>query len=217
MLRSKPFSDGSIIISDPAQSLAVRALKVSSGDIVIDLFAAPGGKTASLAGLVGSDGYVIAVDLSLKRIKLLKSNIDRWCLKNVFPVCGDALKFASGRNFKYILADAPCSGTGTIRRNADLRWNLQETEIKRQAKRQARLIEAAANMLQSGGRLVYSTCSLEPEENIRVVENFLKQNKAYRLIELHEFDKFIGMGGTLEVIPHRHFSDGAFVALIEKS
>ncbi|MCP4582744.1 MAG: hypothetical protein GY839_14130 [candidate division Zixibacteria bacterium] len=216
LLRSKPFESGTIIIGDPAQGLAAKALDVSLGDIVIDLFAAPGGKTASLSGRVGTDGYIIAADNSLKRLKLLKSNIKRWRLDNVFPVCCDTFKFASRRNFKYILADVPCSGTGTIRRNPDLRWNLQEADITRQAKRQARLIKTAVGMLKPGGKLVYSTCSLEPEENNQVVEDFLKQNKGYRLLDLSEHEKFVSQSGFLELIGHRHLSDGAFVALIER-
>jgi len=216
LLKSKIFNDGAIIISDAAQSLAPKVLGVPAGETVLDLFAAPGGKTAALAARIGADGRIIASDFSIDRLKTLKSNLNRCRLKNVLLFCGDALKFASRENFRYILADVPCSGTGTIRRNPDLRWKLTIDDIGRQASKQAKLLRAAADLLKPGGRIVYSTCSLEPEENSQIIESFLKQNRAFRLIDVDEFDEFKIQAGMYEVSPLKHQMDGAFIAVMEK-
>jgi len=216
LLKSKLFGDGAIIISDPAQSLAPKALRVPDGETVLDLFAAPGGKTAALAAKVGADGQVIAADYSMDRLKVLKGNINRWRLRNVLLFCGDALKFASRENFRYILADVPCSGTGTIRRNPDLRWKLTADDIGRQVSKQIRLLRAAAGLLKSSGRIVYSTCSLESEENGQIIDRFLKQNRHFRLIEVDEFSEFKIQAGMYEVSPLKYHADGAFIAVMEK-
>jgi 16S rRNA (cytosine967-C5)-methyltransferase len=216
LLKSRLFDDGAIIISDPAQSLAPRALHIPTGETVLDLFAAPGGKTAALAAMVGAEGQVIAIDFSIDRLKTLKSNLNRWRLKNVLLFGGDALKFASRQNFRYILADVPCSGTGTIRRNPDLRWKLTVDDIGRQAAKQIKLLKAAADLLKPGGRIVYSTCSLEAEENGQIIESFLKQNGDFRLIDVDEFNEFKTRSGMYEVSPLKYQTDGAFVAVMER-
>ena len=216
LLKSKLFHEGAVIVGDPAQSIAVAAMAAPEGEAVLDLFAAPGGKTASLAGMVGGKGQVYAVDISLKRLRILKQNINRWRLNNVFIFCSDILKFASGRKFKYILADVPCSGTGTIRRNADLRWNLKEQDIYRHSEKQLLFIKEAASMLKPGGKLVYSTCSMEPEENGYIIDTFLKQNDGYGLQSLDGFGDFKTPGGMYEAMPFQYQTDGAFVAVIEK-
>jgi len=159
---------------------------------------------------------VYAVDISLKRLRILKQNINRWRLNNVFIFCSDILKFASGRKFKYILADVPCGGTGTIRRNPDLRWNLKERDIYRHSEKQLLFIKEAASMLKPGGKLVYSTCSMEPEENGYIIDTFLKQNDGYGLQSLDGFRDFKTPGGMYEAMPFQYQTDGAFVAVIEK-
>jgi len=216
LVHSELLQKGMIIIGDPAQSLAVRLLAPSSGETVLDLFAAPGGKSAALAMAVGKNGTVLASELNYERLKLMRSNLNRWRINNVFIFNCDILQFASNRKFKYILADVPCSGTGTLRRNPDLRWNLPPDDIIRQAQRQNRLIKIAAGMLEPKGRLVYSTCSLEPEENIAVIEGFLKQNSDYRLIQVDGYEMFADKFGLYEVLPLKHKSDGAFAAVIER-
>jgi len=216
LLKSELFNNGAIIIGDPAQSLAARALHVPPGETALDLFAAPGGKTAALSAMVGVAGRVIAGDFSVDRLNVMKNNINRWQLGNVFLFGNDALKFASRESFKYILADVPCSGTGTIRRNPDLRWKLTAEDIGLQASKQIKLLTAAVDILKPGGRIVYSTCSLEPEENSRIIDRFLKQNRYFRLIDVDEFDEFKIQSGMYEVSPLKHHADGAFIAVMEK-
>jgi len=214
--RSKLFQKGAVIVGDPAQGIAAAAMAVPEGEQVLDLFAAPGGKTAALAGMAGDKGCVYAADISVKRLKILKQNVSRWNLSNVFIFCSDILKFASGRKFKYILADVPCSGTGTIRRNPDLRWNLKEQDIYNHSEEQLLLIREAAGMLKPGGKLVYSTCSLEPEENGYIIDTFLKQNDGYSLQSFNGYNDFKSLAGMYEVMPFQYQTDGSFVAVIEK-
>ncbi len=216
LLRSEIFLNGNIVIGDPAQRLAPALLAVPTGETVLDIFSSPGGKTAALANAVGRRGSVIATDISLERLRVLICNIKRWHLDNIYVFCSDGLRFASGKKFKYILADVPCSGTGVLRRNPDLRWNLKKEDIKRLADTQKRLIRAVADKLERKGRLVYSTCSFEPEENREVVIDFLKQNKNFCLGDFKGYDEFRTEKGIYETVPHRHSCDGVFVAVIEK-
>lgn len=216
LLKSDIFKNGYIIIGDPAQGLPAKALGANQGDIILDLFAAPGGKSAALAGIVGREGLVIACDSSIQRLRLMKKNVSRWKLENVILIQTDTLKFASRRNLRYILADVPCSGTGSMRRNPDLRWRLKAEDIKRQAKRQLMLLEAASYLLEPGGRLVYSTCSIEPEENEQIVGEFLKQNVDYGLKNVDLLKNLEIMPGMYGVMPHKHKADGSFVAVIER-
>lgn len=217
LIRSKIFLNGETIIGDPAQGLAPAMLAVPYGETVLDIFSAPGGKTAALAGMVGREGCVIAADISLKRLKILKGNIKRWHIDNIYAFCSDGLKFASKRKFRYILADVPCSGTGVLRRNPDLRWNLKKEDIRRLADIQKRLIKVVADKLEQKGKLVYSTCSFEPEENREVVTEFLKQNKNFCLADSEGFEEFRTEKGIYETVPHRHLCDGAFIAIIERA
>jgi 16S rRNA (cytosine967-C5)-methyltransferase len=216
LLRSEAFINGEIVIGDPAQSLASKAVPVEIGSDVLDLFAAPGGKAVSMASRVGDRGCIYASDISLNRLKKLKANLEKWQTNNVFIFCGDALKFASSRKFKYILADMPCSGTGTIRRHPELRWNLKETDIARQATRQRQLLEQATNLLEPGGTLVYSTCSLEPEENSEIMNQFLKQHSNFNICDVDKFADFRTDQGFYEVWPTDHDTDGSFVAVLRK-
>ena len=216
LIKSEIFRDGRIIIGDPAQGLAVRALEVKSGETVLDLFAAPGGKSAALAGRLGNDGLVIAVENNAGRLSLMKGNLRRWNVRNVMLVRADALKFATGRKLRAILADVPCSGTGTLRRNPDLRWRLKPDDIGRHAGHQKKLIREAAGLLEQGGRLVYSTCSIEPEENELVVREFLKHNHEYRLKDVNGLEKFKVESGMYRIMPDAFKTDGAFAAVIEK-
>ena len=216
LINSQIFKSGRIIISDAAQGLSPKALNPEPGTTTLDLFAAPGSKTAALSGMIGAGGMVIASDNNIKRIKLMRSNIRRWQTGNVFLISSSALQFASRRNFRYILADVPCSGTGTMRRNPDLRWKLKPDEIRHQASKQSYFIQAAASMLKTGGRLVYSTCSIEPEENGQIVKKFLKHNPGFRLKAVDDLKRFEEQSGIYSAMPHIHHSDGAFVAVIER-
>jgi 16S rRNA (cytosine967-C5)-methyltransferase len=216
LIKSKAFADGKVVIADPAQSLAVEALELRPGAEVWDMFASPGGKTVKLAGIVGEKGMVFASDKYPDRMELLRQNVARCRLTNIILFRADILTFTPRRKFKYILADVPCSCTGTMRRNPDLRWRIQEKDIAQLAANQFRLLTAASAFLADKGRLVYSTCSIEPEENHELIERFLASNKKFRLIELNKSKQFVDKQGMITTRPSKDKIDGIFVAAIEK-
>jgi 16S rRNA (cytosine967-C5)-methyltransferase len=141
---------------------------------VLDACAAPGGKTTLMADLVAKcGGRVVAAEASQRRLGTLARVVARWGATNVDIVRADAGRpgFAAGR-FDHVLVDAPCSGLGTLARHPDLRWRAREADLPRHASRQAALLSAAAPLVAPGGRLVYATCSTEPEENEQVADAF---------------------------------------------
>jgi len=158
------FLAGEYSVQDETSMKAAPLLDPKPGERVLDLCAAPGGKTTHLAELMGGKGSVVAVDLP-DRIGLVAESARRLGLGNVACAAGDGTRVSFREPFDAVLLDAPCSNTGVIARRPDVRWRLREKDIAGAALLQRRLLENAARLLKPGGRLVYSTCSLEPEEN----------------------------------------------------
>jgi 16S rRNA (cytosine967-C5)-methyltransferase len=158
------FAEGHFTVQDETSMKVAPLLAPRPGERVLDLAAAPGGKTTHLAELMGGRGLVVAVDLP-ERIRLVREAAKRLGLENIRCLAGDAANVAFLAPFDAILLDAPCSNTGVLARRPDVRWRLRERDIAGAAEIQRRLLLNAARLLKPGGRLVYSTCSLEPEEN----------------------------------------------------
>ncbi len=158
------FAEGHFTVQDEASMKAAPLLAPLPGERVLDLCAAPGGKTTHLAELMGGGGLVVALDRP-DRIGLVLQSARRLGLGNIRAVAGDGTRIAFRERFDAVLLDAPCSNTGVLARRADVRWRLREDDIARAAALQQGLLASAARLLRPGGRLVYSTCSLEPEEN----------------------------------------------------
>jgi len=158
------FAEGFYTVQDETSMKVAPLLDPKPGERVLDLCAAPGGKTTHLAELLGGKGVVVAVDLP-DRIGLVAESAKRLGLVNVECVAGDGATIAFREAFDAVLVDAPCSNTGVLARRPDVRWRLKERDIAGAAAIQRRLLANAARLLKPGGRLVYSTCSLEPEEN----------------------------------------------------
>ena len=158
------FAAGEYTVQDETSMKVAPLLAPKPDERVLDLCAAPGGKTTHLAELLGGKGRVVAVDLP-DRIGLVVDSVKRLGLENVECVAGDGATVSFREPFDAILLDAPCSNTGVLSRRPDVRWRLREKDIAGAAEVQKRLLENAARLLKPGGRLVYSTCSLEPEEN----------------------------------------------------
>ncbi len=158
------FAEGNFTVQDETAMKVAPLLAPKPGERVLDLAAAPGGKTTHLAELMEGKGLVVAVDLP-GRIRLVEESARRLGLGNIRCVAGDGATVAFERPFDAILLDAPCSNTGVLSRRPDVRWRLKESDIAGAAAVQRLLLENAARLLKPGGRLVYSTCSLEPEEN----------------------------------------------------
>ncbi len=197
------FDEGAWWVQDAAASLPARLLGDIKGKRVADLCAAPGGKTAQLA-MAGAS--VVAVDSSKTRLALLGDNLKRLGLEAEL-VHDDAATWQPGELFDAILLDAPCSSTGTIRRHPDIPYLKSAKDIAALAALQARLLDHAATLLKPGGRLVYSTCSLEPEEGEAQVAAFLVRNEAFRLDPIDSGEVFgqtewIEPSGCLRTFPY---------------
>jgi 16S rRNA (cytosine967-C5)-methyltransferase len=196
------FGDGAWWVQDAASALPVKLLGDVSDKTVLDLCAAPGGKTAQLAA---AGAKVTALDQSASRMERVKQNLDRLKLVAELHV-GDVLDFPADRIFDAVLLDAPCSATGTIRRHPELPFIKSELQIAELSKLQARLLAHAAKFVRSGGSLVYCTCSLEPEEGEAQVESFLGSHPGYRRAPLTADDvasqgQFITSTGDLRTLP----------------
>jgi 16S rRNA (cytosine967-C5)-methyltransferase len=204
------------VVQDPAASLVVRFAAVAPGWRVIDLCAAPGGKAA---GLAGDGAYVAAADLSLRRLGRLRENVERLALGGaVGPVQADG-RWPPFRPVDAVLLDAPCTGTGTFRRHPDGRWRVDAEQLAALVRLQRELLAAAARLVRPGGVLLYSTCSLEPEENEERVHEFLAANPGFRNEPVPDVvsSPLVSEHGFLNVLPQRHGFDGAFAARLRRS
>jgi len=208
------FKQGLFFIQDPGSTLVTHYAAIPSGSIVADLCAAPGGKSLELARDART---VVAADRSPARLGRLVANRERLEANNILVMAADA-RFPAIRPVDAVLIDAPCTGTGTFRRHPDARWRLRVSDLAVMAALQTSLLRAAATVVSPGGLLIYSTCSLEPEENEEQVERFLAENAGWQLeappvgtVPSETID-----GGYLRVLPHVHGSDGAFAARLRR-
>jgi 16S rRNA (cytosine967-C5)-methyltransferase len=193
------FRDGWFYIQDPSTLLAVRELYPQPGETILDLCAAPGGKTTFIAQQMNNEGKIVACDISEDRLKLVQENCQRLGVTCVETTQNSEFKIQN-LTFDRILVDAPCSNSGVMRRRLDLRWRISPEEILRLQRTQLDLLNLAATKLKPGGVLIYSTCSLEPEENSEVVKEFLREHENFKL----ESER--------ELLPFVDNMDGAFVA-----
>lgn len=196
------FRNGWFYIQDPSTLLATLELSPKPGETVLDLCAAPGGKTTFMAQLMNNTGKIMASDVSEERLKLIQENCARLGISSVETTVSSSPAVAHSL-FDKILIDAPCSNTGVLRRRVDLRWRVTPEEISRLQKAQLNLLKTAAPRLKPGGVLVYSTCSLEPEENSVVIAEFLRVHSDFKL----ELER--------ELLPFADNVDGAFVARLK--
>ena len=198
------FRDGWFYIQDPSTLLAPALLAAQSGETILDACAAPGGKTTFIAQQMDDHGKIIACDLDPKRLKLITENCQRLGATCVEATQNLELKTQNSK-FDRILIDAPCSNTGVLRRRVDLRWRISREEIARLRRTQLDLLNQAATQLKPGGVLVYSTCSLEPEENSEVVNEFLAAHPNFKL----ETER--------QLLPFVEDVDGAYVARLKQA
>jgi len=197
LTRLPSFQQGWFYVQDPSTLLAVRMLDPQPGESVLDFCAAPGGKLAAIAQLMRNEGRLLAHDTARERLKLIEQNCVRLGMScvQILPPTSPGPQLATG--FDRILIDAPCSNTGVMRRRVDLRWRLRPEEIRRLRGVQDELLQQAAVLVKPGGTLIYSTCSLEPEENGKVVDEFLGRHPEMRLEGWRELLPFVdGVDGT---------------------
>lgn len=208
------FKKGLFFVQDPAATLVTEYAAVPEGSSVVDLCAAPGGKALELSRIAGT---VVASDRSFARLQRLLANQRRLESLNLLPFVGDARNPAV-RPLDVVLIDVPCTGTGTFRRHPDARWRMKVSDIAVMSALQKQIIRAAAAVVKPGGLLVYSTCSLEPEENDAQVDSFLGENQNFVLEPPPEGTLAPELidNGRLRVLPHRHGTDGAFAARLRR-
>lgn len=213
------YGKGFFNIQDESAGLACRLLSVAPGLRILDLCAAPGGKTAYMAGLMQDEGEIVAIDRFGSRLKIFNKNIMRLGFKSIRSVEADGLEYNNENLFDRVLADVPCSGTGTLSKKPDIKWKKDLLDIRNLTEIQYRLLNKAATLVKKEGVLVYSTCSIEREENFEVVEKFLKEHKNFKLINAAEqFPKeLVDENGCIQTFPHIHQMDGAFAAKLVKT
>lgn len=211
---------GFVYIQDEASQLVSHVLGVQKGERVLDACAAPGSKTTHIASLAPDLKLLVAGDVHSHRLRLISEACARLSIKLVQLAAYDAtvqLPFAEG-SFDRVLVDAPCTGTGTLRRNPEIRWRISPADVAELASRQQRILRNAALMVRPGGLLVYSTCSIEPEENEAIVAAFLRENEDFKPARLPAFARSQdAQGATARTWPQRDGADGFFIAAIERS
>jgi 16S rRNA (cytosine967-C5)-methyltransferase len=213
--------DGLFVVQDEASQLVPLVITLHPGSRVLDLCASPGGKTTAMAAAMPSAGLVVASDVRPRRVRMLAHTVRTSGATNVrvlqVPSSGP-LPFAP--MFDSVLVDAPCSGLGTIRRDPDIRWRRHEDDLTSLASRQLDLARRAAAVITAGGRLVYATCSSEPEENEAVVEQFLRLEPEFALVDLRGMspliDPFIDSDGMMRTLPFAHGLEAFFAAAVMK-
>ncbi len=196
-------TEGLCYVQDPSTLLACDLLAPRPGETVLDACAAPGGKTTYLAQLMHNEGRIVACDLYESRVARLRQNLFRLGVRNTQPLVHDCMQAGSPggfTEFDRVLIDAPCSNTGVIRRRVDVRWRLTEEDFLRMPAQQLALLKRGAALLRPGGTLVYSTCSLEPEENERLVERAVAEIPGLQFVE------------SRRTLPFVDAIDGAFAA-----
>ncbi|HEV2489841.1 MAG TPA: 16S rRNA (cytosine(967)-C(5))-methyltransferase RsmB [Candidatus Acidoferrales bacterium] len=226
--KTQPFQNGSLSFQDEASQLIPLLLDVRPGDSALDLCAAPGGKTITLARAAGPTSLYVAADLHEHRLRLLRDRLMSAPANKINLVALDGTAPLPFRHkFDRILVDAPCSGTGTLARNPEIRWRLKPADFSDFHQRQVSLLSSALDGLASRGRLIYSTCSLEPEENEQVLSEALASHPESRVVPAHlppdalvsgvALSQLVGSDGFFRTFPPDHRTDGFFAAAIENA
>lgn len=224
---------GDCQVQDVGSMLVAHLVDPKPGDVVLDACSAPGGKTTHMAQLMGDKGAIVAADVNQARLSLVRENCLRLGVGIVETEVQDAaLLFEREEwhgHFDKVLVDAPCSGLGVLRRRADSRWRREKEDLVELPRLQKAIISGAAEMVKPGGILVYSTCSIQPEENQDVVEWFLKRNPGWQVDDFHahlelaaEFGSYLGGSNAnldkfLFLYPHREGTDGFFAARLRNN
>ena len=202
----RSFRKGLFYLQDVSATIPTKMLAPAPGENVLDVCSAPGGKATHIAELMGNEGLVVACDIDQNRMPMLRENIQRLGTNIVRPLVADGAKIEAvlKPQFDRVLIDAPCSNTGVLRRRVEARWRLKEGNLKDQQSLQLDLLRSASQVLKPGGTLVYSTCSIEGEENQEVVEKFLSERGDFELVEERAF------------LPRAEGGDGGYAAQLIK-
>lgn len=211
---SEEFREGLFEVQDDGSQQVCERMDAKPGEVVWDVCAGAGGKSLALAAAMQNKGRIIATDIRQKKLEDLRKRAKRAGVTNIFPAdlerMGEIKAIRSG--IDKIVVDAPCSGTGTLRRNPDAKWRLKENIFAAYQRDQVQIVEKTLPYLKIGGRLFYITCSLEPEENEQVMREILQTHPGLRIVASPR-----SKDGFFRVVPHKHNTDGFFLAVAEKS
>ena len=193
IINSEEFKTGKIIAQDASSYLAAKNLEVIPNELVLDICAAPGGKTAVLAENMENRGEIIAIDIHQHKIKLIDTNMKKLGIDIVKATVMDARNVnKQGRKFDKILVDVPCSGYGVIRKKPEILYSKNKENIEELAKLQLEILNSAADILKDGGELIYSTCTITDEENTNNIKKFLEDRKEFRVEKLYIPENVLG-------------------------
>jgi 16S rRNA (cytosine967-C5)-methyltransferase len=221
--RHPRFVDGTLEVQDEGSQLLAYLVEPNRHDLVVDFCAGAGGKSLHLGALMRSHGRIYAFDISAARLARLKPRLKRSGLSNLHPqvIAGEndaRIKRLAGK-IDRVLVDAPCSGFGTLRRNPDLKYRQTAQSVGELSAKQSAILDAAARLLKPRGRLVYATCSLLAEENEVVVSRFLAEHPQFAVVDCADILRrqriTLDTGRYLQLLPHRHDTDGFFAAVME--
>jgi 16S rRNA (cytosine967-C5)-methyltransferase len=218
------YKEGYLTIQDESSMLVAKALGAKENEYVLDSCAAPGGKSTHIAELMHNTGQVVSLDIHDHKVKLIQEQAERLHLTNIQTKVLDSRKvseYFEKESFDKILVDAPCTGFGVLRRKPDIKYAKTENDIRQLAKIQREILAAVAPLLKKGGILVYSTCTIDQEENSDVIEDFLRHHPQFNLDEtlkerLPEKVQPYVSEGNLQILPHYFGSDGFFIASLRK-
>ena len=186
IINSEEFKTGKIIAQDASSYLAAKNLGAMPNELVLDICAAPGGKTAVLAENMENNGEIIAIDIHQHKIKLIDTNMKKLGIDIVKAIIMDARNVnKQGRKFDKILVDVPCSGYGVIRKKPEILYSKNRENVEELAKLQLEILNSAADILKDGGKLIYSTCTITDEENTNNIKKFLEERKEFKVEKLY--------------------------------
>ena len=212
------FRQGYFSIQDESAALPILILAPQSGERVIDMCAAPGGKTTFIGELMKNEGEILAIDKYPSKLNLINMSCERLGIQNVKTITTDSSIFETELADK-VLVDVPCSGLGTLRKKPDIKWRREPEDLPHLVTQQSELLENAAKLVRAGGVLVYSTCSTEPEENNQQVKTFLEKHPEFTVDDASKYvnKTCVTQDGFVETFPHRHHIDGSFAVRLVKA
>ncbi|MGG3738732.1 16S rRNA (cytosine(967)-C(5))-methyltransferase RsmB [Aeribacillus pallidus] len=221
LAHSQAFNEGLLTVQDESSMLVAHALKLTPGMKVLDCCAAPGGKTTHIAEMMDNEGEVWALDLHEHKVKLIEEQRNRLKLTIIHTKCIDSRKagdYFANETFDRVLVDAPCSGLGVLRRKPDIKYSKNVEDVQALKSVQQSILHAVAPLVKQGGILVYSTCTVDRDENDRVIEQFLQQHPEYmpEPLSLPEPVQPLVNGHQVQVFPQDFGSDGFYIACLRK-
>ncbi len=211
---------GFIYIQNPSSGLVVNLLSPSKNDTILDACSAPGGKAAFIAELNGGGANLTCLDINKKRINQIKSNFSIMGIKDTSFICEDSIRFRANKKYNKILLDLPCSSSGTIRKNPDIKWTLSKNSLKNIQKTQYDILNNMKNNLAKKGEIIYSTCSIFNDENHKNIERFIAENDDFHISKINNKnipENFINELGGITILPDENGYEGMFAIKIKKN